>query len=94
MDLERVNRVAIAAAYKGADVLRCQLGKISHVDKKGAIDLVTEADIGSEKKILVPLSRATPIAFARPRVYGDWVQPLWICVMWHADDLTVIGNKT
>jgi myo-inositol-1(or 4)-monophosphatase len=52
MDLERVKRVAIAAAYKGADVLRCQFGKISQVGKKGAIDLVTEADIESEKKIL------------------------------------------
>ena len=52
MDLERVKRVGIAAAYKGADVLRCQFGKISQVGKKGAIDLVTEADIESEKKIL------------------------------------------
>lgn len=58
MDLERIKRVGIAAAYKGADVLRCQFGKISQVDKKGAIDLVTEADIESEKKILSTIQRA------------------------------------
>ena len=60
MDLERVKRVGIAAAYQGAEILRSRFGKISRVDKKGAIDLVTEADIGSEEKIVSVIQTAFP----------------------------------
>lgn len=52
MDLESVKRVATAAAYKSAKVLRTHLGRLSEVNKKGPIDLVTEADIKSEKVII------------------------------------------
>ncbi|MBC8394116.1 MAG: inositol monophosphatase, partial [Deltaproteobacteria bacterium] len=52
MDLEYVKRVGIAAAYKGAGVLRTFLGRISKVNKKGAIDLVTAADTTSERVII------------------------------------------
>ena len=60
MDLEKVKRVGIAGAYQGAEVLRSRFGKISRVDKKGAIDLVTEADIGSEEKIVAVIQTAFP----------------------------------
>ena len=60
MDLEYVQRVGIAAAYQGAEILRSQFGKISQVDKKGATDLVTEADIGSEEKIVSVIKTAFP----------------------------------
>jgi myo-inositol-1(or 4)-monophosphatase len=60
MDLEKVKRVGIAAAYQGAEILRSRFGKISQVDKKGAIDLVTEADIGSEEKIVSVIQTAFP----------------------------------
>ena len=60
MDLERVNQVATKAAYHGAEILRSYFGNISHVNKKGAIDLVTEADIGSEKKIVETIQAAFP----------------------------------
>jgi myo-inositol-1(or 4)-monophosphatase len=52
MDLELVKRIGIAAAYKGGEVLMAHFGKISRIDKKGAIDLVTEADIESESAII------------------------------------------
>jgi len=52
MELEVVKRVAIAAAYKGGRVLLSHLGRISKINKKGAIDLVTEADTESETIIL------------------------------------------
>ena len=52
MNLEIVKRVGIAAAYKGAGVLLSHFGRISEINKKGAIDLVTKADIGSEKVII------------------------------------------
>ena len=52
MDLELVKRVGIAAAYKGGGVLMSHFGKVSKIDKKGVIDLVTEADTESEKGII------------------------------------------
>ncbi len=60
MDLEKVKRVGIAAAYQGAEILRSRFGRISQVDKKGGIDLVTEADIGSEEKIVSVIQTAFP----------------------------------
>lgn len=60
MDLEFVKRVGIAAAYKGAGVLRSFFGKISEIGKKGAFDLVTEADTGSEKLIIETIQKVFP----------------------------------
>ena len=60
MDLEQVKRVGIAAAYQGAEILRSRFGRISRVDKKSAIELVTEADIGSEEKIVSVIHAAFP----------------------------------
>ena len=41
MDIELVKRVGIAAAYNGGSVLLSHHGRISKVEKKGAIDLLT-----------------------------------------------------
>jgi myo-inositol-1(or 4)-monophosphatase len=60
MDLELIKRVGISAAYESATVLRHYLGRISKVNKKGAIDLVTEADIESEKIIIQTIREKFP----------------------------------
>jgi myo-inositol-1(or 4)-monophosphatase len=61
MDLELIKRVGIAAAYKGQRVLLSHYGGgKSKVDKKGAIDLVTEADTESEKTIIGTIKNAFP----------------------------------
>ncbi|UCD90149.1 MAG: inositol monophosphatase [Desulfobacterales bacterium] len=60
MDLEFIKRVGIAAAYKGGNVLRSHYGRIAKIDKKGAIDLVTEADTASERKIIATIKRLFP----------------------------------
>ena len=52
MELDRIKRVGVAAAYKGAAVLRAYFGNLDRVEKKGAIDLVTEADTESEAEII------------------------------------------
>ena len=52
MDMELVKRIGIAAAYKGGGVLMSHYGNVSRIDKKGAIDLVTEADTESESVII------------------------------------------
>ena len=60
MDIENITRVSIAAAYKGAEVLRSKFGHISQTRKKGVIDLVTEADTSSEECILQVIRTAFP----------------------------------
>lgn len=60
MDLERIKTVGIGAAYNGGRVLRDFLGKIKAPDHKGAKDLVTEADLGSEKVILESIRKVYP----------------------------------
>jgi myo-inositol-1(or 4)-monophosphatase len=52
MDVNAIKRTAIAAAHGAAGVLLSHLGNIKRIDKKSAIDLVTEADIQSEAVIL------------------------------------------
>ncbi len=60
MDLELLKRVGIAAAYKGGCVLRSHHGRISKVEKKGAIDLLTEADTESENVIIETIKKVFP----------------------------------
>ena len=60
MDLDYVKRVGIAAAYEGGRVLSSHLGKLAHIHKKGRIDLVTEADTGSEKCIKARIKKTFP----------------------------------
>lgn len=60
MDLDDVKRVGIAAAYKGAGILRSFLGNIPQVNKKGATDLVTAADTEAEKAIIETIKRVFP----------------------------------
>jgi len=51
INLNDVYSVAIAAAYQAGKILYKNYGKLKHVQKKGDIDLVTEADLASEKVI-------------------------------------------
>jgi hypothetical protein len=50
MDFEHAKRVGIEAIYRGARLLRDRFGRISQINQKGAFDLITEADIESEKR--------------------------------------------
>lgn len=60
MDLEFIKRAGIAAAYKGGNVLRSHYGKLARVDKKGDIDLLTEADTESEEVIIETIKTLFP----------------------------------
>jgi Archaeal fructose-1,6-bisphosphatase and related enzymes of inositol monophosphatase family len=51
LDLNKIYQVAIAAAYHSGQVLNKYFGLLKQVKKKGAIDLVTEADLESEKVV-------------------------------------------
>jgi myo-inositol-1(or 4)-monophosphatase len=60
VDSGRIRDVAVAAAARAGDVLCGLWGKAHQVEKKGAIDLVTEADLASEKAIHQIIKRAFP----------------------------------
>jgi len=69
MFLESEKRVGIAAAYKAAEVLRMKLGRVKQINKKGANDLVTEADAESEKAIIDTIRNAFPHHGGKRRRY-------------------------
>ena len=60
MDLMLAKRIGVAAAFKAGCMLQSHLGNISIINKKGAIDLVTEADTDSEKIIIETIQQAFP----------------------------------
>lgn len=60
MDTDRLLRAGIAAAYKGAEVLRFYRGRVSQIREKGRANLVTEADTASEKVIISTLRQLFP----------------------------------
>ncbi len=60
MDLGIIKKTGIAAATKGAEILMDRLGRISKIEKKGAIDLVTDADTGAEKAIIHTIREEFP----------------------------------
>ena len=59
MNLDPIIKTGIRAAFKGAETIRLLSGKVN-VAKKGDIDLVTEADTGSEKAIIQVISESFP----------------------------------
>ncbi len=60
MDLERIKQVGIAAACNGGKVLQEHYGNLRSVQRKGAIDLVTEADLRSEAVIIETIAKTFP----------------------------------
>jgi myo-inositol-1(or 4)-monophosphatase len=60
MDFERIKQIGIQAAFRGGDILRRHYGHLFAIRKKGAIDLVTTADIESERAIVETIRSAFP----------------------------------
>lgn len=60
MDIDNFKNIGLAATYEGAKILRKYFGKLTGIKKKGAIDLVTEADLESEKAIIGIIQKAFP----------------------------------
>lgn len=60
MDAEKIRLTAMGAAFQASLVLRERFGKRHDIKKKGGIDLVTEADLASEKVILKVIRAAFP----------------------------------
>ena len=60
VDLGEIRDVGLAAATRAGDILLKYLKKAHTVKKKGAIDLVTEVDVASEKAITEIIRSAFP----------------------------------
>lgn len=60
MEIERVKRVGLTAAFKAAAILTSYFGNVKNIAKKGVIDLVTEADTHSEKVIIETIKNVFP----------------------------------
>jgi myo-inositol-1(or 4)-monophosphatase len=60
MDLQNIKHVGISAALNGGRTLMKYFGKAFDIRKKGAIDLVTQADIESENVIIETLRGSFP----------------------------------
>jgi myo-inositol-1(or 4)-monophosphatase len=60
MDFGKIMSVATEAAHRGADVLLQKMGRLAEINKKGAIDLVTDADTASEEAIITTIQAAFP----------------------------------
>jgi len=75
MDLELVTRTATRAARQAGEVLRSFHGNLKDIRKKGAIDLVTEADIASERLVVETIRSVFPdhavLAEESGRIEGD-----------------------
>jgi myo-inositol-1(or 4)-monophosphatase len=60
MDMELALNTAVRAAREAGEVLRSFHGNLKDVRKKGAIDLVTEADIASEQVVVETIRSVFP----------------------------------
>ena len=60
MDHKKVRDVGLAAAARAGEVLRGFWGKTREIKKKGAIDLVTDADVASEEAVIGVIRTAFP----------------------------------
>ncbi len=52
MNFDEIKHTGIAAAYKAGKIIGGYFGRFFQIRKKGAIDLVTQADLASEKLII------------------------------------------
>lgn len=57
---ERELKVAAEAAKESGDLLRWMFGQVSHVEKKGRVDLVTEADLRAQETIVGRIRKTFP----------------------------------
>jgi myo-inositol-1(or 4)-monophosphatase len=60
MDFTRIKQIGTRAAYTGGKILNDHFGRSLQITKKGPIDLVTQADIASEKAIIATIREAFP----------------------------------
>jgi myo-inositol-1(or 4)-monophosphatase len=75
MDLNKLKAVALAAAYRGGTYIRKRRDSPRRITHKGDIDLVTEADLGAEERIIDTIRTSFPdhaiLSEEKGRIDGD-----------------------
>ncbi len=59
-ELDRILEAALQTARRAGAILMDKFQRLERVEKKGAVDLVTEADLASEQEIVTSLRRTFP----------------------------------
>ena len=73
---EKEITVARQAAKEAGEILNSMFGRVTKVDKKGDIDLVTEADLNRRRSFLISLvGTSLVIVFLRKRLGNTIVFP-------------------
>ena len=60
MQMDRIQQTAIKAAFESGRILKSHFGNVLDIRKKGAVDLVTQADTASEAAIIKIIRRTFP----------------------------------
>ncbi|MFC1484164.1 inositol monophosphatase family protein [Candidatus Neomarinimicrobiota bacterium] len=75
-NLDHVLDVALAIAHRAGDILMDKFLRLEQISKKGIVDLVTEADLASEREIVMSIRNAFPNhAFIAEEGDYDQAQP-------------------
>jgi len=81
-ELDRALEVALAAARRAGVIIMDKFRCLEQVEKKGMVDLVTEADVASELEIVTSIQRAFPdhtiIAEEGDYTEGSSDAPRWV----------------
>ncbi len=91
-DLERPLEVALAAARQAGWILMDKFRRLKQVVKKGAVDLVTEADLASEEAIVAAIHEAFPEHAILGEEGGDYEQLRPSALPWVIDPLDCTTN--
>ena len=81
MTMEAIKQVGLKAAYRAGDVLKKHFGNLAGIQKKGIFDLVTQADLDSEKAIISSIRSTFPdhsILAEESGMHSGNGQSLWI----------------
>jgi myo-inositol-1(or 4)-monophosphatase len=81
MDIQTIQRIGVRAAYRAGRILNEYFGNTFQVTKKGAIDLVTDADVAAEKIIVATIAETFPdhaILAEESGASGDNVRDRWV----------------
>jgi len=90
-DLDRILEVALETARRAGAILMEKFQRLERVERKGAVDLVTEADLASEREIVTSLRRTFP-DHAIIAEEGDYVQAVETPHRWVIDPLDGTTN--
>lgn len=81
-ELEHIREVALTVAHEAGKILMEKFRRLDRIEKKGSVDLVTEADLASEAAVVAMLREAFPehaiLAEEGDYADADTAVPRWV----------------